>query len=895
MSAEERSKPLPAEQRRLGSALFREGLKKRGLTELLALHMKDFPPESPVATLLMRREVKLSESTNPSLRASTRRQSLVEANELLFQVIEASPGDARRFDWLLSLGRSLLFEEAAPYVSTMLYVGGNAQDRTSLRSITARAMKVIEDLDRQLGVENDRIDKMSAQEFEAIQAGGILETLDRVSPRADYLRIWGLFYDALSRTEDDPRRGNELSEIVSLLASKSAILRTSQDQNPVQIPMLLVAAMAQRRLGDHARARELFDRARSAYQRITVARQKRQLHRIATLVEIESVRNDRDDGRFRAARIALDRLAKLIDPSLQPTGVDPFFLRTAHALLARSLSLSQAAFAAHLGRTKESREQGAAAWKPLAQLALSVPDRRSELYATVYRQIKDGVIFSSLDAFEKVALIEGLVADQKPDRALELAQVFLDAAGPSEQILVPDVLYQVGLVHYERNENAEAALSFLQIAREYDTWTDALRAGELAVKLSYKVYHAADASMRSSARARYELAMRTLLEKFPGSAQSNYWRFFYGQILLEQEKAKECAELLADVAPDHPHYLDALSLRVRAIERRLETEANLDEVGSQLDKTVAELLNSYQRLVAHCDDLQEQGSDAPGLEALNAFRAEGLITTCEGLILPGVGRYQRSVEMLTGFEKRYPAQHALRGRLWRVRLLAYEALGQLEQVARSIPQYVESDGSGAGATLESLYEATIGEYHRLRDRGDDVSAKKKAMTALTLAQQLSQWEKSTDIVVAPARKRLIALRLAEANLFAGEVDRANELFGLLAPDDRITSGEMTDLDARTLWGKAESLRRRGEYDRALVIFNRLATGLSPELPLRWESLLGDLQCRTAQLQAPGGIVRVIEQQRFLYPRMGGPTLAARFDRLLRENENRAIQAEQGVP
>src|SRR5438477_12769810 len=56
----------PAEEARLSTGVFRDGLKRRGLNELLELHVRDFPATNPTAVLLMAREVKLADFANAS-------------------------------------------------------------------------------------------------------------------------------------------------------------------------------------------------------------------------------------------------------------------------------------------------------------------------------------------------------------------------------------------------------------------------------------------------------------------------------------------------------------------------------------------------------------------------------------------------------------------------------------------------------------------------------------------------------------------------------------------------------------------------------------------------------------------------------------------------------------
>ena len=69
--------------------MFRAGLKKRGLTELLELHLKDFPPTSKTEAMLMMREVKLAEFADPSQSRRQREAAIAEANGILEELIQA--------------------------------------------------------------------------------------------------------------------------------------------------------------------------------------------------------------------------------------------------------------------------------------------------------------------------------------------------------------------------------------------------------------------------------------------------------------------------------------------------------------------------------------------------------------------------------------------------------------------------------------------------------------------------------------------------------------------------------------------------------------------------------------------------------------------------------------
>ena len=65
----------PAEESRLSTPAFRNGLKKRGLTDVLELHLKDFPPASETARLSSRRDILLAKFADHSRPKAERRRS----------------------------------------------------------------------------------------------------------------------------------------------------------------------------------------------------------------------------------------------------------------------------------------------------------------------------------------------------------------------------------------------------------------------------------------------------------------------------------------------------------------------------------------------------------------------------------------------------------------------------------------------------------------------------------------------------------------------------------------------------------------------------------------------------------------------------------------------------
>ncbi|MGB2985126.1 MAG: hypothetical protein WBE26_04520, partial [Phycisphaerae bacterium] len=282
--------------------------------------------------------------------------------------------------------------------------------------------------------------------------------------------------------------------------------------------------------------------------------------------------------------------------------------------------------------------------------------------------------------------------------------------------------------------------------------------------------------------------------------------------------------------------------------------------------------------------------EAARASKLRMMLARVRLLAAEVQVLPQVDRPTQALETLAGFEDDYPGEQNLDGRVWHVRLLAYERLGQLDEATRAIPAYIAADPDNAGATLQSLYASLAVDAERCQAEGDTISAQRTAEVALVLAQQIHEWAARPDNGSDATDRRALTVQLAEANLRAGRYERARELFEPLVTSDASSLSPETESDLRVVFGHAEALFQLGEYASGLPEFARLATRLPPTDPIRWKSLLRDLQCRTALDHPPQGVIKVIQQQKYLYPDLGGPVLAAQFEKLQRENKRRADES-----
>ena len=72
----------PAEERRFDGPTFRAGLTRRGLNEILALHLAEYPPADRTESLMTMRALRMAESADSSRSVAERRVALAEANVL---------------------------------------------------------------------------------------------------------------------------------------------------------------------------------------------------------------------------------------------------------------------------------------------------------------------------------------------------------------------------------------------------------------------------------------------------------------------------------------------------------------------------------------------------------------------------------------------------------------------------------------------------------------------------------------------------------------------------------------------------------------------------------------------------------------------------------------------
>ena len=432
------------------------------------------------ASLRMKRDLKLAVYADRTLPIDQRRAALAEANRLLAQLLAELGDEPERFELRFQLAHSLLYDEAEPLFVSYLYRGGGRQEGEQLTPITERTVDAITTLVDELTEEYDRIDGLSIRQYERIENTGYIDLIDRLEPQARYLRLWAWFYDALPRTDADPRRAAELNAIVNELTADPTLLNTRHERSKVRVQALLLAGMTYRLLNNHLAAREHLRLSIDVADAIKDTNERTRIAWAVTLAWIEHARNDAEAGKFDAALRTLTafRSRKL------PPGQDAFGITLVADLAERFVFRARARKAKLDQRLAEEKKYIEESWQPLAHLVRNHADRRNEVFVTLHGLIDPDTPPSKLDAFEQCAMVAGLVfeagepdadASALLDRAVEVGSYFLAHASGAGTNLRPDVLYNTAIAQYRQSRTAEAAALFLEVARDYPFHDDAAK------------------------------------------------------------------------------------------------------------------------------------------------------------------------------------------------------------------------------------------------------------------------------------------------------------------------------------------------------------------------------------------------------------------------------------
>ncbi len=887
-----------AESDRLSNDEFHAGLLNYDLRDLLALHMMQLPGSDELPQMLLRRKMHLLVYQSTLAETKERREALAKANEILAEIIRKHATDDRAIEWQITLARSLIYEQAEPHFSSILYRGGTAQDRRILRDLMDQVFGVLTRLLKFLDDEYARIDQLSISQYERLEDKGYIAQLETAIPQAQYMLLWSKFYMALALDASDTQRRLLLDEVIVKLSKETTLLKDKHDSSHVQAQSLLLAGMAYRRVGDHSSAKRYFRDAVDVVGRITNTQEQADLQWVVTLGMVENIRTLRDAGEFSSAQDLLEELHRR-------------FARAHRNDFGRKLLLAILESSIYQAIDSPNRQPGDSllavrltdrAAAPLIRLADDSLEQRADVYAAIFDQIRTVDDPSLLHPFQQSALIAGYIAEAAKlrqlgagdsasdetrkldeeamanlDLAIESATRLLKDRGSIDDELSCETLFNLAVAEYHKGLQLAATQDFSSVAKDCPKFARSLSAAIYAVEIVTQL--AEDPSLRGRTEVQ-EAAVQSLLvlvDGFPESDSAKYWLFFLAQALEDANQFEEAADRYDRVDRTHPHYLTA---QFRALKCQI-LALQGDIIRGELEVTeIRRRAGSARRSVARFVKTARKSDP----ERAGEFLAQADVLVGEMSVLKGVDQNEEAIELLKDFETKHADSLDLMGRVLRVRIIAFESTGQLEEAQQAVPRFAAIAPDEAGMTLQSLLDSIRIEIAELRENGQQEEADRKANAALLFAQQIFE-SASAQNVSEPSMYRL-RIQLAESYLEAGQYEKAFLLFEEVEQYDIARYKDGKPHDPRVILGKARSLMLKKDYGAALLLFNRLFLESPADAPHRFEALLGDLQCRTALGEDAAAIIGVIDQHRFLSPSLGGDALKKKILDVKLQNEKR---------
>jgi len=879
---------------RLDNVVFAEGLLDRGLTELLEAFLQGHQPSDAIEKKLLRRIAKLAVYRDQSRPPADRLAAMGEAIAILREVAASNADDPRGLQWRLELGYDLLYRQAEPYWSNLLYGFGTEGDRGKLAALAGEAEWVF----KKLAGDVLKLRKAAGDDRGSVPVGWPgWEVTERVGARAGYFCAWARFYRALALPPEAEEQRRRLLDGVTRYVQESGYLDEAHRHTGVGFEVRLLAGMAHRRLGQGEQAERFLRMASEWSSALADRAERKEVLWVVNIARLEEVRLLGEAGRFDAASQAIAELRNWVKVSGQQ---DNRALPLATGLLEWQLLADRSEAGSDPGA---AARLSSAAENVLMDLAGRDERYRETLYGLVYRRLGKVADVSGLSDFEKAALVAGLMSEGEFGRAAGVAElVGQDDSVPAEQLRA-EMQFNLAVCRFELGDRLAASGQFADVAEGYPTFSRAEEAAALAVRVAADLF--ADPTLRQKADVRkaFLRALEVLTGGFGETEQARKWQYDLGYVRQVMGRYGQAAEAYGRVGRDDGRYFEARYWRVVCLMERARKAAD----GGA---TAGEVTELYQQAVAAAKQfagvVEAEAADMMDLERserLRGMAGDAVVLAAAALSEAPVNDAQGAVDLLSSFERRFGGQRRLIGRALQVRVAALQSLGRLRAAQEVIDELLKTDPGNAGVILAGLLQAAVVRIDQARDgRGDKAATDQ----AVGLAERMNHWADRQGEKLLREDRLALKLQIAEAYQRGGRFDRALELFEECAELDRQAAtdqgGEGEVASSAVLEGQADCLYELGHYDRALGIYqNQLYRRAETGSPVWWRAYLRSLQCHVelhaaaaseAEIRqakhAWGEVVKSITARRQSQPELGGPALREEFEQL--ENRVRELLA-----
>jgi hypothetical protein len=474
-----------------------------------------------------------------------------------------------------------------------------------------------------------------------------------------------------------------------------------------------------------------------------------------------------------------------------------------------------------------------------------------------------------------------------PDKARRWLRSAVQRKDVDQEIL-PELLFELGVVDHELRKYRSAAEAFAQVARDFRSADDAPQAAAYALQLWQ---HAATERESLEDFAALAEAARVILESFPNHEQQEAARWTLPQA-LEGAGEFEAARRAYAAVPDASEHWEEAQYRSALLQRKL-LDAQRDTLSDAEFKTTAR--QAAQMLRSYADAAFARGAtlSPKRRQQVREWSATALIRAARILVSARVSGYEAALEMLKTFETTYADSPRL-GEVLGVRMMALTGLRRFDEANTMITRFLaETPKERVGGVLGTVASGILSEVQHYAEQGLVGEAHDLARDTMPIFEHLVTWSQAPENA---EFKPVVDMAVARIKFHSGDYAAAEELVRAQLQSSP-TDGNLLILLAKILTAKLDDAggavnpaQLRAALDGwAALLSNPKLREQAPDV--YWEALYHSMA-----LELRGGsaekVFKAIRQQQIWYPGMGGEPWRAKFVKLRRQAATEAGIADE---
>lgn len=494
--------------------------------------------------------------------------------------------------------------------------------------------------------------------------------------------------------------------------------------------------------------------------------------------------------------------------------------------------------------------------------------QREEVVAARWRLIiPDSISLADLPPEMALAQAERMTTDpQRQADAVALLQSLL-AKHANDESIAPRLLLALANVHASRNEVAQAAQMWMDVATQFPLNPRAQRAAEQAAALlSAAVLEHPDAPELASL---YEQVLTLIIERFPQASGFDRWAYERGLLMARSAQYAEAGHSFELIGAESALYLDAAFQVVQA----RWNEAQAERLESARASLLADVAATADRVLRLLDKALASGSaGADRLGDLRYYRVAVAVRAAQAD--RDRGAYEASLKRLHGLELGEGIDDPLAAEIIDARISVLEALQRTDQIEKDLQELAQRSPDRALSIITRIASQRLAEAQRLVEAGDEAGAATMSRERIepvsrlgwSIAQPLS---KSRDAGLAAGLCQADALRLAR------------DYSAALGIYEQVLVWRENSAEA--ILGRSECLYALNRLTEALPGFQRLAAASAERHDAEfWLAELRILQIFDQADRNTDRIFPRIQRLRLIDGQLGGP----RFRRVFAVLEDR---------